>query len=70
MNENLREAMLLHVCEVLRRSLPDAWSCYVFGSVARGEERADSDLESCAADATTSNVDALIVFADRVRDEA
>lgn len=45
MNPADRQRILDSVGAVLAAALPTAWAVYVYGSVARGDDRADSDLD-------------------------
>lgn len=40
-----RQRTLNAACEALAAALPHAWAIYVYGSFARGEESASSDLD-------------------------
>lgn len=45
MTENEREDMFAAARDATLAALPDAWAIYVYGSVARGEEWPQSDLD-------------------------
>lgn len=45
MTESEREAMLAAARNELLGAMPEAWAIYVYGSIARGEEWPQSDLD-------------------------